>query len=426
MSRIALGLAIALTLIQAGSLVGRGATGRSDISVYYRASRQLAAGAGPGVYLAPDAGTGWPVSMPPIGYAIFQPFSRPGPLASSVGWALFNLGLLGVSVLALRRVVRRLDSARARRLLPWAVVLLLVLATGSLQVGQFSILIVCCWLLFLDALCGRRVVESIAWLALPATIKLYPLALLAVPVLAARSVAAAAGYAAGTAGALALMSLAVPAVAYGGEAIALNEAFWRHVMFSNAQLTFQQNLIPSNQSVDTVLLRYFTHDPAFHGAHPLPHLSLPRDGVLQVAHAIRVGILLATAGATLAWRRRRAPEAGLAPWEWLGLTALWCAALYLILPEAKSRYAIYTCIAFLPWLESAITPAARTGLIVTVLLVLVVLPVPLQALGLGVIGAITLWVVNLRLVSRQGAATGAAGESWGTISPTSSSPSDGV
>lgn len=409
-ARVAVSAAIVLVVVEAISLVRRGAAGTSDISVFYRTCELLRSGVR-AIYPRADAGTGWPISMPPLGFAIFQPFSWFGPLGSSVGWAAFNLALLATSVVTVRRVLQRTGDARYEAAWPWAAVLLLVLAAASVQVGQFSVLFVTCWLLFMDWFGRDRRASAAFWLALPAAIKIYPLGLVAAPLsmdlqrgIAAPSatVRAAARYVAWTALAIVLLWIVVPAIPYGRDTLMLNVSWWRGVILNNAQMQYLQSLRAiTNQSLDTVLLRYLSYDPAFHDHFThIPHLAFAKATVLRLANVARL-IVIATS-ALAVWRG--AQRGGL---ELVTVTALWVATLYNVVPETKARYAVYTFIAFLPWLARAVDPArSRTQRAVTIgaiagaaICALVFLPDTAQAWGVGFAGPIVLWVGNVRFVS---------------------------
>lgn len=392
-------------------MVRRGVAGVSDISVFYRTCELLRAGVR-AIYPRLDAGTGWPISMPPLGFAIFQPFAWFGPLGSSVAWAAFNLLLLAVSIVTLRRVLQRTGDPRYERAWPWAAVLLLVLAAASVQVGQFSVLFVTCWLLFMDWFGRGRRAGSAWWLALPAAIKIYPAAIAAAPVsmylqraAEARSAAVrdAARYAIWTGIAVVLLWVVVPAIPYGGDTFALNVSWWRGVILNNAQMDYLQSLRAiTNQSLDTVMLRFLSYDPGFHDRFPLiPHLALGKVTVLRLAHVARL-IIVATSAAAV-WRGARAGGAGLVP-----VTALWVATLYNVVPETKARYAVYTFIAFLPWLARALDPARSRGqraatvavIVAAALCALVFLPDVAQAWGVGFVGPFVLWIGNVRVAAR--------------------------
>lgn len=410
-ARVALSAAIVLVIVEAISLVRRGAAGVSDISVFYRTCELLRSGVR-AIYPRADTGTGWPISMPPLGFAMFQPFSWFGPLGSSVGWAAFNLALLAISVVILRRVLQRTGDARYERAWPWAAVLLLVLAAASVQVGQFSVLFVTCWLLFMDWFGRDRRVPSAWWLALPAAIKIYPLGLIAVPLsmdlqrgitAPAVTIRAAARYVGWTVVAIVVLWIVVPGIPYGRDTLALNVSWWRGVILNNAQMDYLQSLRAiTNQSLDTVLLRYLSYDPAFHDYYAwIPHLSFAKATVLRLANVARLIIIAASAIAV--WRGAQRGGAELVP-----VTALWVATLYNVVPETKARYAVYTFIAFLPWLARAVDPvrsraqrAVTIGVIVgAAICALVFLPEVAQAWGVGFAGPIVLWIGNVRLVQR--------------------------
>jgi hypothetical protein len=207
---------------------------------------------------------------------------------------------------------------------------------------------------------------------------------------------------------VAIMALVVPAAVYGpARAWDLNVAFWNNVILSQAQVNFMQALrTGANQSLDTVLLRYLTHDAEYHGLHPdLPHLRLARDAVLQYANLARVLVLLVSAATVWLWRRKRSLTTA---HDLMMVAALWSSALYLMLPETKARYAIFTFIGFLPLLEIAATQAEhatdfgpralRTAIIVCITLIMVFVPDPLEAYGIGVIGSAALWLGNVSLM----------------------------
>ena len=90
------------------------------------------------------------------------------------------------------------------------------------------------------------------------------------------------------------------------------------------------------------------------------------------------------------------------------MSALWSATLYLILPETKARYAVYTSVAFLPLLERAVNgnePASVrlrvvAGIAFCVVLIGGLMPDPPKVYGMGLVGAVLLWVENLRLIGR--------------------------
>jgi hypothetical protein len=88
------------------------------------------------------------------------------------------------------------------------------------------------------------------------------------------------------------------------------------------------------------------------------------------------------------------------------MMALWCAALYLVLPGVKARYAIYCYPALLSLLAAAAAARTRgeagraralTGIVVLVVaLILQAMPPGLRATGLRLAGSVLLWVAVLR------------------------------
>jgi hypothetical protein len=175
-ARLALLVSLAAIVVTAGSLVHRVRTHETDFSVFHRTAVAVTSGAGGELYGSRDPPTGWFRALPPAGVALFVPLARLDPVRASVLWALVNLGLLVVDIVLIRRIRDHLAEEEGEEPfhLVWAVVLLLVLAGGSLQVGQLSILFVTCWLLFLAGAASGEDLIAGAALAVPAVVKLYP------------------------------------------------------------------------------------------------------------------------------------------------------------------------------------------------------------------------------------------------------------
>ena len=138
----------------------------------------------------------------------------------------------------------------------------------------------------------------------------------------------------------------------------------------------------------------------------MPHLDLPRTLALGLAQAVRAAILALAAVATWRWLRKADPAA---PLTLVMLTALWTATLYLVLPETKARYAVYTAPAYLPILAALATAARREHYRATALLIILVaaslaalidLPRPLLHLGAGLAGPLILFIATLALMKR--------------------------
>ncbi|HVH29559.1 MAG TPA: glycosyltransferase family 87 protein [Vicinamibacterales bacterium] len=405
-ARVALVLVLLGTLGQAVSLVSRGRRGDSDFGVFHRTTQLLAGGIGSDLYPRLDVVTTWPISLSPTGLAIFQPLAGLSPVMASAVWAGVNLVLLGISFVVLRDLLTRTGDARSNEFFAWATVILLVLSSGSIQVGQFSVLFVACWIVSLSALAAGRPFSALLLLALPSAIKLYPAMMLAIPLSLVRNVRAGFHQIVQFAVALVIMCLIVPVAMYGSNGWTLNVSFWRNVILSPAgQVQYMQTVRHSNQSLDTLLLRYFSYEPDFHDLFlNVPHFWLDKGDVVAVANIVRLLIVLGTVAAV--WRWRRTPRDLSSRDDLLTMAGLWSSTLYLMLPETKARYAVYAFLGFLPLLKRAATiggeatRAARARpwveVAVLIVLILVTLPASVQVYGVGFLGAALLWAANIR------------------------------
>jgi len=133
-----------------------------------------------------DVVTDWPISLTPAGLALLQPLALFRTQGASIGWAIINLGFIGLSMIGLRRVLDSACGPRRDALFSWAAVLFVLLAAASIQVGQFSVLFATCWILFVSAFAGGSYFSAGMLLAIPTAIKLYPVMMLAVPMSLAR------------------------------------------------------------------------------------------------------------------------------------------------------------------------------------------------------------------------------------------------
>jgi glycosyl transferase family 87 len=405
-ARVVVVLVLLGTLGQAVSLVSRSTRGGdSDFGVFHRTAQLLAAGMGGDLYPRLDAVTTWPISLSPTGLAFFQPLAGLSPVTASAVWALVNLVLLGMSIVALRDLLTSNADTRANEFFAWAMVILLVLASGSIQVGQFSVLFVACWILSLRALAADRQFTASLLLAVPSAIKLYPVMMLAVPLAFVTNVREGLRQILQFAVALLVMCLIVPMAMYGSRGWELTVSFWRNVILSpDGQVQYMQTVRHANQSLDTLLLRYFSYEPDFHDLFVnVPHFWWDKGHVLAGAHIVRLLIVLGTLAAV--WEWRRTPRALSSRDDLLTMGGLWSSTLYLMLPETKARYAVYAFLAFLPILKRATSggettraAGARPWLEVAVLvvLILVTLPASIQVYGIGFVGAALLWVANIR------------------------------
>ena len=187
-----------------------------------------------------------------------------------------------------------------------AALLLLILASASIQVGQFSVLFVACWLMALRFLVTGRHFWAAFFLAIPTAIKLYPILMLAIPLSLARDIRIAVRHVSCMALSLLITCLLIPAVMYGTRAWALNVSFWQNVILSTAgQVQYMQFPRFGNQSLDAVLLRYLTHEPDFHDVFVnIPHVALDKAGVVAAANLFRVLIVAITVATVWIWRQR--------------------------------------------------------------------------------------------------------------------------
>ncbi|NNF28663.1 MAG: DUF2029 domain-containing protein, partial [Gemmatimonadetes bacterium] len=393
--------AVVLVLSQAGSLVYRAHAGTSDVSVFIRTAEVVReGGAGPGLYAQPDALSGWARTIPPAG---LWPFVVAGPLGATgvgVAWALVNLVLVAVGACAALSLLSRAGRTPSRTTGLWVVALWMVLASASLQVGQFSILFATCWLVGGAAVAtGRHVAAGLAF-AWPTLIKLYPAFLLP-------------GLFASLTWRRTLLGLAVggltwamvlPLWAIGAESTALLGGFLQHVVFSpdgRVATYFSGAISVTNQGLEPFLARYLTHSPDFHGRYRVLHVDAPAL-LGPVALLTRGTIVSATAWT--AYQARRLPVLQGAPAQ----VALWASALYAMLPETKARYAVYVFPAFLWWIivwtRVPLRAGTRVGRGVVVsgfaLVLLGALPRGLLAWGVGYPVSVAVWLITLGLTFR--------------------------
>ncbi len=405
-----LALVGSVVLLEEGlSAVSRGARGKSDLSVFYRTAILLAHGADGTLYAGRDIASGWYRCIPPAGMMWFAPLASLSAREASTIWVLFNFALVGLGALALRAILNALDregQTNAHAALPFVVGLLFLMAAPSVEVGQYSLMFVVLWLLALWFAVGRKFEGMAIMLALPASIKIYPLLLLLAPLGASRFkrwprflVAFALGCAFWTWG--------VPSLFYGGRTVQLESAFWRDVVMSpTGRLSESQNLRSySNHGLDAVLLRFGSSESEPVGAPP--HLNFAPGVVLALANPLRV--LLIALSLVMWWQRQRTQqrESEETVRQWVDSFALWSATLFLLLPGAKARYAVYAFIGFLPLvfycvsLFQAKSPHRwiYSGFIAgLVMLVTSLVPIEARLWEAGFWGALLVWLENGRLL----------------------------
>ena len=302
--RVVVAMVVVVAAVEAVSLVRRGSRGESDVGVFYRTCVLLSSGLGGSLYTRHDVVTDWPISLSPAGLALFQPLASFGPLGASSGWAFINLVLLGLSIVALRRFLKSASGPRPDILFPWAVIVFVVLSAGSIQVGQFSVLFAACWMLSLTAFFAGSYFSSGMLLAIPTTIKLYPVMMLAASLSLTRTARVGLRNLLGFLLGLVIFSVLIPSIVYGSRALDLNVSFWENVILSpTGQVSYMQTVRASNQSLDALLLRYLTFDGEFHPEEPaMPHLELPKRQVLQYANLVRLAMFVITVVVTSQWR----------------------------------------------------------------------------------------------------------------------------
>ena len=373
--------------------------------MFYNTGVLLREGADPDIYAGKDQSTEWLRTIPPFGQWLLHPLTALSVRGAVTAWAALNLAMLGLGIVWLSQAFERLDAKRRlmSRGMPAICLVMLALAPGSIQVGQYSVLFVVCWILYLRLRCSRYSKFAEAALAIPAAVKLYPVLML-VPTILRRKWLRCACFI----GCI-VIAAALPALTYGERTLELTQSFWNNAIFSSSGriAESQQAQSVNDQGIDSIALRYLTDRQPIQRQFPmLPHAALQTDTVLILVNFTRLAILLISVvvGMYYLYRRRR-----LRPlWDTVVLMALFSAALYLVLPGAKSRYAIYELFAFIPLFCRAF--ACRrlgkntqeklwiTTAIVLLLLVVTFLPATLRAFGLGFIGIVGLWTINIALV----------------------------
>jgi len=397
LSVVLLALALGWAIVRCVSLVTEAATGQTDFSVLFRTAVALRAGADGGLYSQVDLPTGGLHCIPPFGSLLLLPLT-PLPVATAGAvWGLINLLILVGSALALRAVLGGVDRYPRLHRSTWvaAVLVMVGLSSDALLTGQFTVVMVAGWVVYLWAsACGSDGLAALG-LALPAAMKFYPALMWVVPAFSGRRRQALL-----TPVLFVALCVVPPLAVYGPRAWELSRGYVRGMTRSdNSRMT--ENMRADyvvQQGFEPVLLRYLTTHPAWHAQHPwFPHLDLPRPFVLHLGAALRCVILLLSAW--LAWRLRRGcasrPRHGA-----LMLTGLWAAAMYLMLPDAASRYALYllpTFLMLLVWTAGALRRGAWRGLGMVLLTLVCFLcavqlgPRIMRPLGTGLVGSLTLW-----------------------------------
>jgi hypothetical protein len=255
-----------------------------------------------------------------------------------------------------------------------------------------------CWLGYVLVSVNRRHALAGFLIALPAAIKLYPILFASLPVL--RKKWSEMGW-----NVIWLIGLTfvIPGIIFGPNVIEMSSSFVKNqILDKDGRAMEAADPKPaSNQGLDGVMVRYLSYVPEFHDKHPeFPHAELEVDSVVSIANTLRIIVILVTIFASIRWLRSDTPDPP------LFLLALWCAALYVVLPGAKGRYAIYAFPAFLPVLAAAHRAfrigdiaSGRKALVLVVAaaaLLLQIVPDSILYYGIGMIGPILLWIFLLR------------------------------
>jgi len=405
-ARILLILSICFLLITSVSLGKRAWRGETDFSVFLRAGAALCDGAGASLYERLDQRTGWFNCIPPAGMGPFMLLSMAHRVAAAVIWAVLNIGILLICIRLLKKIYARLSQHRVdyEATLPFAVTLLFVLGAVCIQTGQTSILFMACWLSYVLVSADQRHALAGFMIALPAAVKLYPILLASLPLLRKK------GRELGWIGIwLVVLTLVIPGIIFGPKVIEMSQSFVTNQILDKGGRAMEaaDPKPAANQGLDGVLVRYLAYVPAFHDKHPeFPHLNLKVESVVTTANVLRIIVLLVTIVASIRWLRTPNPDPPLL------LLALWCAALYVMLPNAKGRYAIYAFPAFLPALavahaafRSGNNAKGKSALAVTLIaaiLLLQLVPDSILYYGIGLIGPFVLWMFLLKLTVRAG------------------------
>ena len=395
-------MATLVLLIQGISAINRGGRGASDLGVFYRSAALLQAGADGSFYAGHDTFLGWYRCIPPAGLMWFAPMTSLSPRGASVVWVGLNLVFAVVGAFAIRALLRKSNQTKASAMLPWALGLFFLIAGPSLQVGQYSLMFASCWLLALWCATNKRFDGAALILALPAAIKIYPALMLLAPLCVLpfkRWPRFVTMFAVGCA----LWTWGVPSLFYGARTFSLQSGFWHHVVMSPTGRLSESQSVDSaaNHGLDAILLRFGSNAPEPPNAPP--HFEYLPAQVLRFANPLRA--LFVLVALAWWWRRRGVRENNVR--AWIDSLALWSATLFLILPGAKSRYAVYAFAAFLPLLSHAILLFQSKadnrwkylGFVVFItILVMSLLPGVARLWGAGFWGALLLWIENGRLL----------------------------
>jgi hypothetical protein len=194
----------------------------------------------------------------------------------------------------------------------------------------------------------------------------------------------------------------IPAIIFRENVLELTTSFFQHQVLDpdGRVMTAAGPTAVSNQGLDAVLLRYLSFVPGLHDqTGAMPHANLSADRVLFAANLMRVMIIAFTAIVSVRFLRRPSNEPPFL------LMALWCAALYMVLPGAKGRYAIYALPAVLAMFAAAhrqyAKGDAKKGFRIAALsvascaLLIQLFPDYFLQFGIGFFGTAILWLFTI-------------------------------
>jgi hypothetical protein len=401
LARVLLILATLFLVVMCVSLAKRAWRGDSDFGVFYRGAVSLSNGAGGEIYAQRDKLTGWHNCIPPVGMVVFMGLAVFPKVVAGIVWGLLNVGMLGACIYFLRKTYAKLASERIHyeATLPFAVAMLAVFGGVCIQTGQTSVLFVACWIGYVWATSEQKSSWAGFLLAVPAVLKLYPLLMGLIPLLRRKFSEAVWGVAW-----ILVLSIVVPLVVFQDNFGGLTSGFFQYQVLDpgGRVMTSVDPTAVSNQGLDAVLLRYLSYVPSFHdAAGNFPHLAVSPEAVLGFANLLRVVVIAITLWISIRWVRGETNEPPLL------LVALWCAALYMILPSAKGRYAIYALPPLLVMMASAHRALAEGRhaagkrlaflTVVSCILLLQIVPDYTLQFGIGYIAPVILWIFVIRL-----------------------------
>jgi hypothetical protein len=209
-----------------------------------------------------------------------------------------------------------------------------------------------------------------------------------------------------------VISVLIPFIIFHGHFVDLTRSFFENQVFdpSGRVMTSADPTAVSNQGIDAVLLRYLSYVPSFHDASGFPHFNLSANSIIEFANFLRLVVVGVTFIESLRWLRAKPAGSSFM------LMALWSAALYVILPGAKGRYAIYALPAIIVliaqahenWSQGLSKKAKKMVLLILAISILLLQIVPDYSLqfGIGLAGSVLLWLTTIKCARHWALASG--------------------